>query len=221
MPSVLLIRHGQASYAGPDYDVLSERGVRQARAAREVLAGVPAARLVCGDLRRQLDTAAAWEAGEELAVDPRWNEYDAGDVLAAHSGAPSSLERPVDQDGRPIDSRDFQALLDRALLGWIEAGADSPAHETWPAFRERVWGALNDLTGSLGSGETGLAFTSGGVIGALAAAALGLGDESMVAFNHVSVNGAFTKLVAGRRGISLISFNEHAHLERDGLVTYR
>jgi len=40
-------------------------------------------------------------------------------------------------------------------------------------------------------------------------------------FNHVVVNAAITKVVSGRRGVSLISFNEHGHLEPDQLVTYR
>jgi broad specificity phosphatase PhoE len=81
--------------------------------------------------------------------------------------------------------------------------------------------ALHDLMGALGSGETAAVFTSGGPIAALAADARGLPDSAMVAFNHVAINGGVSKLVGGRRGISLISFNEHAHLEQDGLVTYR
>lgn len=67
----------------------------------------------------------------------------------------------------------------------------------------------------------GALFTSGGVISALAARLLGLPDSAMVAFNHVVVNATITKVVSGRRGVSLVSFNEHGHLEPDHLVTYR
>jgi len=63
--------------------------------------------------------------------------------------------------------------------------------------------------------------TSGRVISALSARLLGLPDSAMVAFNHVVVNAAITKVVSGRRGVSLVSFNEHGHLEPDHLVTYR
>jgi hypothetical protein len=36
------------------------------------------------------------------------------------------------------------------------------------------------------------------------------------------VNGSITKLVTGRRGVTLVSFNEHAHLESaPELLTYR
>jgi hypothetical protein len=59
------------------------------------------------------------------------------------------------------------------------------------------------------------------VIAALAAQLLGLPDQATVAFNHVVVNAAITKIVSGRRGMSLVSFNEHGHLEPDQLVTYR
>jgi hypothetical protein len=39
----------------------------------------------------------------------------------------------------------------------------------------------------------------------------------------VVVNASVTKVVVGRRGTSLVSFNDHSHLEaaEPGLVTYR
>jgi putative intracellular protease/amidase len=63
-------------------------------------------------------------------------------------------------------------------------------------------------------------FTSGGVIAAVCAGLLGLGAEGVVALNRVTVNGAITKLVAGSAGTSLLTFNEHGHLDA-GAVTYR
>jgi broad specificity phosphatase PhoE len=224
VPALLLVRHGQASYGGADYDVLSERGAAQAQAAHAALRerGVEAARLVSGTLRRQTDTALPWtEDGPELDLDARWNEYDAADVLRAHGAVPASLERRPDDEAAQLDSRDFQALLDDGLRAWIEADSASAADEPWPMFRDRVHGALRDLAGELGRGESAVVFTSGGVIGAVCAHVLGLPETALIAFNHVSVNGAVTKLVSGRRGLSLISFNEHAHLDPGGLVTYR
>jgi broad specificity phosphatase PhoE len=161
------------------------------------------------------------QAGAELAIDAGFNEYEAADVLGAHSGAGASLERPVGAQGQPLGSREFQTLLDEALGAWIDAGEGGPAAETWPAFAGRAEAALEGVMSGLGKGATGLVFTSGGVIGALAARLLGLPDRAMIAFNHVSVNGSVTKVVGGRRGLSLISFNEHLHLESAGLVTYR
>jgi hypothetical protein len=63
--------------------------------------------------------------------------------------------------------------------------------------------------------------TSGGVIAALCVGLLGVAPAAFVALNRVTVNAGVTKVVRGRGGTTLVSFNEHAHLEPDGLVTYR
>jgi hypothetical protein len=41
--------------------------------------------------------------------------------------------------------------------------------------------------------------------------------------NRVTVNAGITKLVSGRGGITLLSFNEHPHFEAEAaeLLTYR
>lgn len=223
MPTLLLIRHAQASYGGADYDVLSERGMRQVTVLHDALCarGVRPARLVSGGLRRQRDTAAPWAADGELRIDERWNEYDAADLLGAHSESPARLERPAGEDVPPPPSREFQAVLDDAMHAWIASGSGSPAAEPWPAFRARVQGALEQAAGELGRGETGFVFTSGGVIAAACMLVLGVPDDAFVEFNRTSVNAGITKLIVGSRGTSLVTFNEHAHLEGDGLVTYR
>jgi broad specificity phosphatase PhoE len=219
VPALLLVRHGQASFGAADYDVLSERGAEQAAATREALLarGIRPAAFATGSLRRQADTARPW--GVRPRVDPRWNEYASEDVLRHHAAVPASLEHRA--DAPQLSSRDFQGLLDDALLGWIAAGAQGPADEPWPAFRERCLAALEEAMGDLDSGEAGVVFTSGGVVAAIAAALLGVPDEALVALNRVAVNGAVTKVVGGRRGTTLLSYNEHAHLEAGGLVTFR
>lgn len=223
MPQLVIVRHGQASFGGEDYDVLSELGGRQARAARAGLdaRGIVPSRIVHGTLRRQIDTAAAWADLGEAVVDAGWNEYDSADLLGAHDVAGASLENPEVATGGAPDSRSFQAVLDQALLAWIAAGDDSPAAETWPAFRDRVLGALRAAAGALGRGEVGLVVSSGGAIAVCCAALLGLPPEKLVDFNRVVINAAITKVTIGRGGTTLVSFNEHAHLDADGLVTYR
>jgi broad specificity phosphatase PhoE len=222
LSTVYLIRHAQGSFGSEDYDVLSERGHEQVAALADGLrargAGSPA-RVVSGSLRRQRDTAVA--LGVDVAVDPRWNEYDDRDILQHHGELPAGLERrPGDP---PLSSREFQGILNGALGAWIAAGAGGRCSETWPAFRARALEALEELAESLGSGDTALVVSSGGVIGALTACLLGLPDSALIAFNHVSINTGITKLAVGRNGITVISVNEHGHLERsDGsLVTYR
>lgn len=225
MPSVLLIRHAQASFGAEDYDVLSEHGHAQVRA---LVAGLRArgqrvTRVVCGDLRRQRDTAepCAEAYGVTVQIDPRWNEYTDRDILTHHAEIPTGLDHH--SGDAALDSRQFQVILNDALRGWITAGADSATDETWPAFCDRGAGALRDLAAALGSGEVGIAVSSGGLIAALVARAMGLPDEATITLNHVAINAAITKLTVGRAGVSVISLNEHGHLEsaQGSLVTYR
>jgi broad specificity phosphatase PhoE len=64
--------------------------------------------------------------------------------------------------------------------------------------------------------------SSGGPIG-FAASHLLTGDGSLwAAFNRVAVNTGVTKLLTGRSGITLSTYNDHSHLEHDrALITYR
>lgn len=225
MPSILLIRHAQASFGSEDYDVLSDRGHEQVQALVSGLAerGIVPVRVVCGTLRRQRDTAAPCAAahGLEPVIDPRWNEYEDRDILTHHGTAHVGLaHRPGDE---PISSRAFQKILNGALRAWIEAGAHGPCAEPWPAFEGRLTEALAEVAGSLGRGETALVVSSGGAIAALTAKLLGLAADTLITFNHVAINGAITKLTVGRGGTTVVSINEHAHLETSAgsLVTYR
>jgi broad specificity phosphatase PhoE len=228
MPTVLLIRHAQASFGTADYDVLSERGHAQIEALHGSLErrGIVADRVVSGLLRRQLDTARPWshDAGGTASVDERWNELDNDDVLSHHSAVPTRLERRPGDTGPAFSSRDFQVVFDRALQEWVDAGPASPARQTWPDFLATANSALDDLGAALHSGETGMAFTSSGVIAALAASLIGLPERAFVPLNRVSVNASITKVIVGSRGKTLVSYNDHGHLEdagNDDLVTYR
>lgn len=226
MALVYLLRHGQASFGADDYDVLSERGLRQSAALGAELArrGVLPTRVWSGTLRRQRDTAVAClaAAGVDLAVaeDERWNEYDHLALVRARMGGGAA-------NGSPPSPREFQRLLDDALIDWLGApGTGSPGTDPagFGAFADGTTAALADVVGSLGSGGVALVFTSGGVIAALVTRLLGLPPEGFVAVNRVSVNAAITKIVHGRSGTSLLSFNDHGHFDADAtrdLLTYR
>lgn len=225
MPTVLLVRHGQASFGAADYDVLSERGRRQAEIVAASLAerGYRPARLCSGTLRRQHETAAAFLAlgAPELEVDARWNEFDPDDVLTHHSE--STLRIEGDGAGETLTNRGFQAALEPALAEWVAHAERSPTSQTWPQFSGAAPGALTDLTAGLGSGETAVIVTSGGAIAAVVGALLGAPAEVFAALNRTLVNAGVTKLVIGSSGTNVLSVNDHSHLElvdRE-LVTYR
>lgn len=224
MPSVLLVRHGQASFGAEDYDVLSPAGVRQAEVLAAALdrRGLAPARLISGSLRRQRETAAAFAAHGEVEIDPRWDEYDANEVLSHHAETGLRLDGPGGIDGGAVTTKAFQAMLEPALAGWIEAGEGSPSASPWPAFAAAGASALQELGAELGRGETALVFTSGGVIAAVCAALLD-SPAAFIPINRTLVNASVTKLAIGSTGTNLISLNDHGHLEDAdrALVTYR
>jgi broad specificity phosphatase PhoE len=228
MPTVLLVRHGQASFGGSDYDVLSELGRRQAEIVGAALAerGVQPRAVVTGGLRRQIDTAEIAAAGDWPAptADPRWDEYDADDVLTAHSSSSARLQRGEGEGPPPeLTTQQFQVVLDEALHAWTEHAGEGRARQSWPAFQGGASEALAELAAGLGRGETGVVFTSAGTVAALLTALLELPARAFVAFNRVQINTAVTKVAFGASGASVVSFNDHSHLERGdrSLVTYR
>jgi len=218
MPVIHLIRHAQASFGGDSYDVLSEIGERQSDLVDAALKarGFEPTRVAAGTLRRQIDTARV-----EPALDERWNEYDTAAVLAAH-GPELDGDRNEMGAAPGMSSREFQQVLDSALLAWIEAGDGSPCEETWPAFQRRSLDAVTELATSLGSGESAFVYTSGGPIAAICVELIGAPGSSFVTLNRVCVNTGVTKLMSGRGGLRLVTFNDHSHLEHDReLMTFR
>lgn len=226
MPTVLLVRHAQASFGAGHYDVLSAGGVRQAEelAAEIGRRELAVHRIVSGTLARQRDTVAPLAAltGAPTGIDPRWNEYDADDILDAYSDSAVRLMRPS-SGGSRVTRQEFQSVLEEALLSWITSTERAQPTELWPAFYERANTALDDVVGELDRGQMALVCTSGGVLAAICLRLLGAPDETFVRFNRVTVNAGITKVIRGRRGTTMVSFNEHGHLEKPGgsLVTYR
>jgi broad specificity phosphatase PhoE len=224
VPTILLVRHGQASFGAEDYDLLSPLGRRQAQIVAASLArrGYQPSRVLSGSMRRQLETAAAFDAAAP-EVDPRWNEYDPNDVLAHHSETALRIDGPPAATAEPLTSKGFQAILEPALEGWIATAERSPTAVTWPQFSGAGSEALAALAAELERGETAVVVTSGGAIAALAGNLLGAAAPVFSALNRVLVNAGVTKLVIGASGTNLVSFNDHSHLEEvdRSLVTYR
>lgn len=225
MPTVLLVRHGQASFGTDDYDVLSEAGHRQAEIVAASLAerGYRADRLICGTLRRQRETADAFAArgAPEPEIKPGWDEFDSEDILRHHADAAIRLHVP--EGGVKLTNRDFQAALEVAQAQWVDHAERSPTSQTWPDFTGAGTAALRDLAARLTSGETAIVVTSGGVIAALLCALWDAPAALFPALNRVTVNASVTKLAVGSTGTNVISFNDHSHLESvdRALVTYR
>jgi broad specificity phosphatase PhoE len=209
---ILLVRHGQASWGAEDYDVLSPVGEEQAKVVGSALGGLAPATVVHGTMKRQQRTAeiaaaaAGWDTA--LTVDARWNEMDHPAILAAH---------PHQFDGEP-DRPQFQAWFEAATDRWTAGDHDHEYDEPYPTFVRRVGEAIADLADA----GSAVVFTSGGPIASATTELLGAGVATYGLLAPVIVNTSITKLVTGRRGVTLVSFNAHTHLEsRPELLTYR
>jgi broad specificity phosphatase PhoE len=218
MGQILLVRHGQASWDGDDYDVLSEAGHRQSELLGVALAarGVQPDLVVSGGMRRHRETVENLVTGAglesvDVRVDAGWDEYDHVSMLA---------QVPASFAGAKPTAAEFQAWMERATERWTSGNDTADYHESFAAFTARVDEALR-RTADAATG-TVVVITSGGPISWVATALLN-GDAALWSrLNVVCVNSGVTKLVSGRRGITLVSFNEHTHVEGlPGLLTYR
>jgi broad specificity phosphatase PhoE len=215
---VLLVRHGQASWDAEDYDVLSESGWEQSRVLGRSLLDrdVRVDAVVRGRMRRHQETVEGILDGlahpGEVEVDEGWDEFDHLAVLTS---------QPAPFEGRAPSREEFQAWFEEATQRWTDGGHDYP--ESFTAFGDRVSSALRRAAVREG---TTLVVTSGGPI-AWSVATL-LADRPDVRtglwhrLNPVCVNSGVTRLVSGRRGLTLVTFNEHPHLDpHPALLTYR
>ncbi len=221
MGSLLLVRHGQASFGTDDYDRLSELGVRQCAALGTWLheRGRRFEGVLRGTLRRHaqsLDALASTLPGLPPAIEwPGLDEYDSEAVVrAVHGGA---LAPPRDADAY---RRHFR-LLREGLLAWMQGRVQPHGMPSWPAFVAGVAGALDHVrehhTGDV------LIVSSGGPIATAVGHVLGAPPAAVVELNLRIRNSALTEFAFTPRRHVLASFNHTPHLdapERADWITY-
>ncbi|MFZ5638141.1 MAG: histidine phosphatase family protein [Pseudomonadota bacterium] len=225
--SLLLVRHGQASYGAADYDNLSERGRLQSRRLGEWLArgGHRFGVVIVGGMRRHRQTAEgvaeAFAAQgiplPEPVADEGFAEFDHHAVFSAW--LERNADDPIAIASRSGDPRDVGAMLQAALLAW--ARDELPGlPETWDAFGARVHAAGERLQALAGDGEA-LVLSSGGVISRLAQIALDVPPERAVELNLSLRNSALSEFHPHRGRLRMGSWNAlpHLHGER-ALWTY-
>lgn len=231
MSVILLVRHGQASFGKADYDVLSEIGERQSRVLGRSLAarGIEPDLLVTGVMKRHRQTldhamdSARWSA--PVTLDEGWNEFDHEhviEVLKPYYKSQLVMKADLVRTLKPREA--FQAMFEQATQRWAGGEFDDEYNESFTAFSSRVAEALGRTAAALEPKQTAVVFTSGGPIAAIAAAILAPADPELWGrLNFTTINTGVTKLVIGSRGQTLVSMNDHSHLEsaEPGLVTYR
>jgi broad specificity phosphatase PhoE len=229
MRSLLLIRHGQASFRSADYDRLSPLGEEQSRRLGAWLAATDAAPdlIAIGPRERHLRTAqlcleTAGIERELLRLDGL-DEVDHEELLARlrpDLGTPEALRAELKQ--KPDPYRAFQHLFVAAIERWTDGAHDADYTLTWPSFRERALHALQILADH--GAKNIWAFTSGGPIAVLTTAVIGAPIAHTFQLSWPLVNTSLTRLRLGSSAHALVTYNTWPHLARmedRELVTHR
>jgi broad specificity phosphatase PhoE len=231
MSTLLLVRHGQASFGAADYDQLSELGLRQSTLLGQALAarGTQVGRVVCGAMRRHRQTAdgclLAMGVTAPIVVDAGWDEYDHDRLVVAYEPRFADRAALAAELGASDDAaRAFQRIFAAAMARWVSGEHDGDYGESYAQFGARVAAALARLAEPSGAATT-LVFTSGGPISAVAGQLLQVPPALQLSLGWTLANSGVTKVFSGRHGDGwkLSTLNEHSHLEGHGqkLITYR
>lgn len=221
MTSVILVRHGQASFGTANYDRLSPLGERQAVILGQhwQADGFRADRAVAGTLSRQQRTAeqalaALGPDAPPLATDAAFNEFNHTQLVRAYlPGLIADDPALAAVSARVLhDPALFRPLFGRIVSAWTEGRTPAePIDETWDGFRSRCVDGLRRA--AEGAGQL-VVFTSGGVISALLQAALGVDDATALRLNWRIWNASVHELLLRPKGLSLLGYNDIAHLKR-------
>jgi broad specificity phosphatase PhoE len=211
MGNLYLVRHGQASFGAADYDNLSELGHRQSVRLGEHFRhkGVQFDAVLCGTLRRHVQTWEGIRKGAALAMEPlAWpglNEFD-GDALIATIN-PHPMDRPDTLDGAKHHFR----LLRDGLTQWMNGVVSPKGMATYPEFVKGVTSALDHVrqhhTGNV------LIVSSGGPISTAVGHILGTTPETTIGLNLRIRNSSVTEFAYTPKHHNLVTFNTLPHLE--------
>ena len=232
MTTLVLVRHGQASFGAHNYDVLSQVGERQGTLLgdhwRELKPDFDAA--YCGAMVRQRHTGeqVLHALGRrEVPIHERaaFNEYDADKVVRAYLPLVAKEHPDFSMDKRQLfaDRKHFQRFFEKVIACWTANRPHSvPGLESWTEFCERCVQGLREV--ATPESKRVVVFTSGGVITAALRQALKLDDETSFRMNWRIYNASVHHFHVGRSGLSLMGFNDIAHLElarEPTLLTFR
>ncbi len=224
MGELVLVRHGQASFFGADYDELSPLGREQASALGRHWAshGVRFDSVYVGPRRRHQHThdlvAAAfaerglpWPVPQPLAA---LDEHDGVAVLKHALGRPAAEHAAMaavdpGEAGRERVVREFFRRYREVMRDWANGTLEVPGVEPWTAFRTRSLQALDAMC--VGGGSAA-AFTSGGLVSSAAGWLLGLDAERVIELSAVLRNTALSEVRYSGQRRTLVSFNALPHL---------
>lgn len=224
MGELILVRHGQASFFGADYDELSAQGREQSRAlgAHWARHGLSADTVYIGPRRRHRQTydevaTAFRDQGRSFPAPLEIPELDEHHGLAVmqhalgsdRGAAEAMREAEQSEAAREAVVRAFFTRYLEVMGDWASGALVVPGVETWAEFRERSLRALDRLCAGRG---TTVAFTSGGLVASATGWLLGLDDTRVIDLSAMLRNTALTEVRSSSRRRSLVSFNALPHL---------
>jgi len=236
MSEIYLIRHAQASYMSENYDQLSPKGEKQSAILGHHLAKkkISFDHLFVGALVRQKHTLEI--------VTNSYKEKDAhlpvpeiSALLNEHKG-PTALKLSYDkllQEDKQVQEwvaqieatpslkhKNTMLFFKYFMNKWVNGNIDVPEVESWDQFRKRIKEGLATILEKTAPKSKIGVFTSGGVIAAITAEILGIQDETKVAdLNYAVRNTSISKILYSKSELSLLSFNEVPHLEKE-MITF-
>lgn len=232
MTTLVLVRHGQASFGARNYDELSAVGDRQSEALgkywRELGFGADA--WYSGLMVRQKSTgttalAAMGRPGTAITPHPAFDEYDHQGLIRSYLPliAREHPEFAVERRELFSDPKQFQRFFEKVIHCWLDGReSEGELRETWPVFCDRCLAGVREIARE--GAERVVVFTSGGVITAALKEALRIESRTAFEANWRIYNASVHTFRVGRRGLSLLGFNNISHLElaRDpSLLSFR
>lgn len=248
MGSLVLVRHGQASFMAADYDRLSPTGEEQSRRLGErwVERGVRFDAVYVGNRARQIRTGEivgeVYRAAGKPWPDPvqldALDEMQAQlllqksipDLVAANPVVRAMFEELHAAPSPEESKKRFQTMFERVMSMWVAGELVAPGVETWREFCARVRGAISMVCGGAGpepgqrrgGGRRVAAFTSGGPVAAAMQLALDTTDQSTIRIAFAVRNASVSQFLYSGGRFSLDVFNEVSHFNDEArLLTYR
>ncbi|QSE97592.1 histidine phosphatase family protein [Fulvivirga lutea] len=227
MAMIYLIRHGQANFFKSDYDKLTDLGIQQSKLVGRALKErqFHFTSVHSGTLNRHQETSKyclnEFGLNAEIKYSGHWNEYDHKELLSKYNPEYSDFSKLSNHiRSHPSPLKALQDILNQSILDWME---NKHAYSiSWKSFKENIWGELENAATKLSSRDNAVVFTSGGPISVIVMIALGLKESAFIDIQNRIINTSITKILVGKSGLSVSTYNDYSHLEHDfGLVSYR